>query len=115
MSKHLERGNKLWESHRMFLPEHKQALTKKKKEQQVVDPPLLDEDKMEQLNWLLLQSITYGYPITITYFTMYGPEKFIGKITKIHQYEKWLQIVNDDDTLILEFKNVLDCELMEEW
>lgn len=113
MSEHLQRGNKLWESYRMFLPEHKEILMEKKREKKQFQPPLLDEDQFEYINGVILQAIAYGYRVAITYSAIYGPETFSGYITKINHYEKWLKIVNDDDTLILEFKKIMNGELME--
>lgn len=43
MSDHLKRGNVLWESSRMFLPEHREQLLARRKEKERVEKPILDE------------------------------------------------------------------------
>lgn len=114
MSEHLKRGNKLWESNRMFLPEHKQALMNRKLKQREFKSPFLNQDQFEQFNRIILESIEYERSVTITYSNIYGPNKFSGWITKVNQLEKWLKVINDEDALILKFERILDVELVEE-
>ncbi|WP_110927528.1 YolD-like family protein [Bacillus massiliglaciei] len=110
MSEHLRRGNKLWESHRMFLPEHKQALMDRRLKQKEFQQPGLDQDQFEKLNRIIAESIQSDQSITITYSDLYGPAQFWGWITKINLQEKWLKIINDEDALILRFERILDAE-----
>lgn len=113
MSEHLRRGNKLWESNRMFLPEHKQVIMNRKLKQKEFQQPDLDQDQFEILNQTILESIEYGCSITITYSDKYGSNVFLGLITKINHHEKWLKIINDEETIILKFEKILDVELAE--
>lgn len=113
MSEHLRRGNKLWESSRMFLPEHKQALMNRKLKQKEFQQPCLDQDHYEKLNRVIMDSIENEQSITITYSDLYRPNKIWGWITKINQHENWLKILNDEEALILNLERVLDVELME--
>lgn len=67
MSQNLERGNKLWEGSRMFLPEHKQAILERKKTQKKAGRPLLDEQQLEEMNQLIIFSKKKHLPVHITY------------------------------------------------
>lgn len=112
MNEYLNRGNKLWESNRMFLPEHRQALLNRKLKQREVQSPILDQDQFEEINRIIVESIERDQSLIITYSDIYGPEKFGGWITKINRYENWLRIINDEDFLVIEFEKIIDAELV---
>jgi hypothetical protein len=110
MSKKLQ-GNGLWESSRMFLPEHKEALLKQKQDQKVFTTPMLDEDQLQEINRIIVESIEWDQAVNITYTDVYGPEQFWGWIKKVDLHERWLKIINDEDTLILRFEKILNVEI----
>ncbi len=45
----LEHGNQLWEGHRMILPEHEDALRRKRRRQEEYRPLELDPDALETI------------------------------------------------------------------
>ncbi|MBA9027285.1 YolD-like family protein [Peribacillus huizhouensis] len=110
MSEHLRRGNKLWESSRMFLLEHKQALMNRKLKQKEFQQPFLDQDHYEKLNRIIMDSIKNEQSITITYSDTYESRQFWCWITKINQHENWLKFMNEEDVPILNLERILDVE-----
>ncbi|MBD8070353.1 YolD-like family protein [Bacillus sp. PS06] len=100
----------LWESNRMFLPEHKQALMDRKQQKTKFHKPELDENQFELVNQIISESIKNDRSIRITYACEYGTEQFWGWITKINHHERWLKMINDEDHLILKFERILDVE-----
>ncbi|PTX48304.1 hypothetical protein C8P63_14613 [Melghirimyces profundicolus] len=51
--KALERGNKLWEGHRMMLPEHEVQLQEERKRKEEYRPPELAPDALEEIGRML--------------------------------------------------------------
>lgn len=104
---HLQRGNKLWESHRMFLPEHKEALFKRKREIKKINKPLLDEDALEQLQ---LQLVTILHQNVVSRFTYYEDGQLFtmdGQVAKIHSLERWLVISNEEENKKISLENLI--------
>lgn len=66
MNDHLKRGNLLWEGSRMFLPEHKQSLLERKRLKQKLQKPILDPDKLEEMNQTLCAAMEFAQDITVS-------------------------------------------------
>lgn len=88
MSGYLQRGNKLWEGSRMFLPEHKQALLKWQKEQEKQAKPELDEQQLEEMNHMLISACRLRVPVTVRFFEAGNFFTATGTITKFRSLEK---------------------------
>lgn len=106
----LRRGNLLWESSRMMLPEHKEALLERTRKQKEISAPLLGEEQLMELNQVILQSIDHDLAVTITYVTKGEPRQFWGWITKVDPQQRLIKIINDKDTLIVKLENILHVE-----
>lgn len=65
---HLKRGNLLWESSRMFLPEHKQALFERKERLKKISKPELDEQELEEIGIVVMDSLHHELDIVVTYW-----------------------------------------------
>lgn len=107
----LKRGNLLWESSRMMLPEHKEALLERNRKQKELPPPLLGEDQLVELNHVILQSVDHDLAVTITYATREYPKQFWGWITKVDPQQRFIKIINDKDILTVKFEFILNVEL----
>lgn len=94
---YLQRGNKLWEGSRMFLPEHKQALINWRKEQEKVTKPLLDEQELEVLNRTLHTAFVQQAPLTITYYKEGHLLEIVGYVDKFFENRKELRVVDDSE------------------
>lgn len=46
----MDRGNKLWEGHRVVLPEHRDLLFKHKQKEKEYHPPEPAEDQIEKMS-----------------------------------------------------------------
>ncbi|MBU8908149.1 YolD-like family protein [Desertibacillus haloalkaliphilus] len=110
MNEELRRGNILWESSRMFLPEHKEALMKKKLEKKEYTPPELDEDQFEEMNRILMESIELDNAVTVTYTEQFGETSFWGWVTKVDPVTKTIKLINDEDHLILSFDKIIEVD-----
>lgn len=105
---HLQRGNKLWESNRMFLPEHKEALFKRKKEIQKIPKPLLDEDALQQLQIQLLDTLHQKRERRFSYYEDGQLLNVDGWIAKIHSLERWLIISNQNENKKISLENIVE-------
>lgn len=60
-------GN-LFEGMRIVLPEHRELMEKMEKEQSKRKPPVLSEDNLREMHYILSEAIESGAPIRITLF-----------------------------------------------
>lgn len=108
----LSKGYNLrWESSRIMLPEHREQLLEEKRKEQKFNPPILDDDQLQEINRVIAKSIEQERAVTITYAEKYGTAKFWGWIQKVNIIEGWLKIINDKDTLRLSFERILQVEI----
>lgn len=102
-----DRGNIKWTA--MMLTEHKDALEKWALETRELSKPQLDEQKLEEMNILLCQSLVEKAPLFITYF--YN-KKFISLKGIIHDYSPLNKAVSlknkEGDILTLRLADIID-------
>ncbi|MGG4109455.1 YolD-like family protein [Bacillus subtilis] len=112
MNDHLKRGNLLWEGSRMFLPEHKQSLLERKRLKQKLQKPILDPDKLEEMNQTLCTAMEFAQDITVSCFQDGEIVRCTGKICRYEEFEKAVWIKGDEDQLYkLKLDQVLDIVL----
>jgi hypothetical protein len=106
----LERGNKLWEGHRMILPEHEERLRRERRRQEEYRPPELDPDALETIGRKIERSCLDKKPVRITYASKYGPRKTGGTVIKINPTERWILLGSDEGRQLIPFSLILDAE-----
>jgi len=84
----MDRGNKLWVGHRIILPDHEALIHEQERTENVYQPPELDEDQLQEMEYIMQRALHEDMAVIVTYATTYGPEQFCGFITKVNQYEK---------------------------
>ncbi|HHT51090.1 MAG TPA: YolD-like family protein [Eubacteriaceae bacterium] len=104
-----DRGNIKWSS--MMLTEHREELEKWAKETRKQEKPILDEQKLEEINYLLYQSLKQGVSLWINYF---NDGEFIhlkGVVKDYYPLKKELlfKVKNKDVQLIL--SNIIDVSI----
>ncbi len=105
MSEHLKRGNMLWESHRMFLPEHVQALRDRKEEMKKVDKPLLDEQELQEIGIVVMDALNHELDVRIVYWKDGYFKEVIGVVNWVDYLEQWVKIYVDDEAEYID----IDC------
>lgn len=100
--------NLLWESSRMMLPEHKEALIKHRQERSKKEKPII-EDQMKRLIWFTIEEAhERGVKVKIDVFDEYEDKHHIGNITKVDQHRKELKLVDDEEEFIwISFDDIL--------
>lgn len=110
----LDRKNLLWESSRMFLPEHRQSLLNQRKETERFLPPELDEQQLEEFSYLLQEAFEQEQPILVTYVGDYEAEQFCGFIDKIDPLQHFMQLSNGSMVRKVPFQLLLGVEYPSE-
>lgn len=93
------KGNKLtkgsnmrWESSRMMLPEHVQALRDHLRDDEKVKRPVLDEQEWEEIGRILSEAAAEACPVTIRYYREGFIETMTGRISLQGSPDRHLQI-----------------------
>ncbi|KJS88567.1 MAG: hypothetical protein JM58_00685 [Peptococcaceae bacterium BICA1-8] len=106
-----DRGAKKWSA--MMLPEHKKLLEKMYEEQEYVKKPILDSDKCEEINAVLLLAINEGRRIR---FKVYQENRFRfieGIIKRYISSERKIKLVDSLDKIVfLHLDQIIDAEIV---
>ncbi len=105
MSNLLKRGNKLWESNRMFLPEHKAALLEHEKEMKKVVKPVLDEQELEEIGIVVMNSLNYELDIKVVYWEDGFFNEVIGVVDRVDIQLKRIKLVVEEEVIYIS----IDC------
>ena len=103
--------NLMLESSRMMLPEHREQLLAQKRQKKKYTPPPLSTDQLEEMNFLITQSITEDQAICVTYAEAGRKEQFWGWVKAIHYETQRIKIVNDEDVLNLYLQQIVAIDL----
>lgn len=103
--------NLMWESSRMMLPEHREQLLAQKRKKKEYIPLPLSTDQLEEMNFLITQSITEDQAICVTYAVEGRKEKFWGWVKAIHYETQRIKIINDEDVLNLSLQQIVAIDL----
>lgn len=106
----LHRGNKMWEGHRMTLPEHVDALGGVRRERERYEPPTLSEDLLTEIGRLIEQSYRDRTPIQLTVAGKWEPLQRTGIVVRIDAVERWLVLQSGDEREMIPFRSVLAAE-----
>jgi putative heme degradation protein len=112
MSEMLDRRNLLWESSRMFLPEHREALLQQQSQAEDFMPPELDEDQLAEIDRLIQEALHGDFPLLIRYVANRRPQTFCGFVQKINPHERWLRLANGRAVTTIPFSAIYGAEKM---
>ncbi|MGX4584074.1 YolD-like family protein [Paenibacillus chitinolyticus] len=96
MGKKLE-GNGLYESSRMILPEHKEAIQRQLREINRRVKPILDEQAWEMMLLEIVDARAADKEITLVLFDPFEDKELRGKVTKFDKQLQRVRIDYDDD------------------
>ncbi|ALC83930.1 MULTISPECIES: YolD-like family protein [Bacillus] len=102
-------SNMRWESSRMMLPEHREALLARKKEQMKVEKPELDEQQIENMETLISESMEFVFPLLFKVYDDGHFREVAGLVEYINERTKHLHVVDSkDDTNFIRFEDIVD-------
>jgi len=96
MSKKLQ-GNGLFESSRMMLPEHKEAIIVYNRSLQKKSRPQLDEQELGRISMLLTESMQLRKEIVLVLFGEFKTIEVTGIVTKVDLQQKRIRFNKDSD------------------
>ncbi|WP_244919018.1 YolD-like family protein [Paenibacillus dendritiformis] len=96
MSKKLS-NNGLWESSRMMLPQHKQALLTHQENQNRRERPQLDEQEWEGINSHLQRSMMESEPITLDVYDPFDKRAVRGTVVDIDMLGQRVRIRTENE------------------
>lgn len=106
-----DRGLTKWQG--FMMPEHIKKLKEYEREEEKVIRPILDEQKVEELNELILESMELNLTLIFTLFNGYlGRFNTIkGKVHYIDTHNNQLRIIDDNEEIHrLFFKELVDIQ-----
>jgi len=91
------RDNGFWESSRIIIPQHKEAIRTHRHGLNAREKPELDEQRVEELSAALAEAITSGYLTAVATFGTFGDEVLVGVVTKLDPIDRviWLQAAEE--------------------
>lgn len=103
-----DRGRIKWVS--LMLPEHREQLEELKRDvEEEIELPLLDEQQLERLNNILLQSIEEGAEVEISFYEEKSIQHIRGRVEGYHSLKREILLKGDRS---LSLSLVLDIEIL---
>ncbi|MGI6126143.1 MAG: YolD-like family protein [Planifilum sp.] len=106
----MDRGNKLWEGHRILLPQHRDLIWEERQREKEYQPPELAADALETLDRVIRWSRMKKKPIILTYASKYGPKRCIGYVLNIHPIEGWLILQQGEERRMIPLSKIVGAE-----
>jgi len=97
MNKVTKGSNMMWEGSRIMLPEHIAALRHRKEEQKKLPKPELDEQELQEIGIVIMESLNYEINVLITYWDEGYFREIISVVDKVDLQTKRIKLNIDDD------------------
>ncbi|MGM0803517.1 MAG: YolD-like family protein [Bacillota bacterium] len=102
-----DRGNIKWTA--MMLPEHVKLLRELEDTHYLIEKPILDEDKISEINQTLYVAMEFNKPLEFTYFNYGKLNKVNGQVHCISELTKELRIVDRGGEVVkIKFEELID-------
>lgn len=94
----LSKGYNLrWESSRMMLPEHVEALLEQKRENKKIPKPTIDEQQFIEIGYVVMSSLRAELTIRVTIWKDGQFIHYEGIVEKVDHQMKYIIIYKDED------------------
>jgi hypothetical protein len=108
----MDRGNKLWEGHRMLLPEHAALYRERKRERHT--PPVLDEQRWKEIDRLVSEAMREDRILWWTVFRSEGPCVVRGRVRRICPEQGWIEVDGAEGGIRVPLNRLVDVRPVEE-
>jgi hypothetical protein len=102
------RGNGLWESSRIILPEFREAITNQRLSLNGRQKPEYDEQRVEELSAAIAEAIMSGAATAVTTFGDYGDKTMVGVVMKIDPIERVIRLRMRADTVQISLEEIIN-------
>ncbi|WP_144461729.1 YolD-like family protein [Siminovitchia fortis] len=107
-------SNMRWESSRMMLPEHVQALKDANVDSKRVKRPQLDEQEWEQVNETIHIAIEYNLPVVFTLWIDGFFDEIRGMVHYVNQMNKLVHVVDTSlESHRIDFDSIVSVKFAE--
>lgn len=104
--------NGLFESSRMILPEHREAYLKEKREQERRGKPVLDEQEVQLIEEVIMESYCERRFITLTVFNPFDDEILRGVVTSIDKPSRRIKLVRgEEDYSFIKIEEIISASI----
>ncbi len=111
----MDRGNKLWEGHRILLPQHRDLIWEERQREKEYQPPELAADALETLDRVIRWSRMKKKPIILTYASKYGPKRCTGVVLNINLLEGWIILQSGEEKRLIPLSKIVGAEAESGW
>lgn len=101
----MNRGNKLWESHRMILPEHRARMLEREVPTYVA--PILTDDHLEEIEYRVQEAMHSRKPVTFVVGETDGEHTVEGQVVGYRTETRSLQITNEWGRFHIPIQNIV--------
>lgn len=101
-------SNLVWESSRMMLPEHREALLDYVRESQQAARPELDEQQLERIARMINEAYIHKAKLSLVIFNKYGNQHYQGQVIRVDQVTRKLLFVDNGKRKWIPFQDILD-------
>ena len=106
MNKLTPGGNLIWESSRIILPEHREALQQLRQKRHERPRPALDEQEQARIAETISTAYQHKLPVHVRVYDPYEHRSAVGLVERIDQRAQRLRIAGE----WIAFADVLDAE-----
>lgn len=106
MSGKLE-ANGLWESSRMMLPEHREAIIRAGRELHRRTKPIVDIQELELIERALSESLRGHVAVTVRVWGEYEDVELRGIVTSIHTHSREIKLQMDGDWKWVKIRDIV--------
>ncbi|MFD0710653.1 YolD-like family protein [Paenibacillus sp. GCM10027626] len=110
MNKLTPGSNMFWESSRMILPEHKQAMNKHRDDLKKRRQPQLDSQEVEDIVYKIGESMECKSEITVTLFDEYEDEQITGYVVRVDERRGKILLQAESGDEWIDFKRIVNIE-----
>lgn len=104
--------NVMWESSRMIIPQHKEALLNYGRTREARERPQLDNQEFEEIGRIIQQAAETGRLIRLTIFDPIQDVVVIGQVQMIDPYEQRIRLAHDGKKTWVTFGDVMSVEII---
>lgn len=98
--------NVIWEMHRMILPDVVREIAKERRKKQQVEKPVLAEDKLQEMEHSITESMALGRPVKLTFYQGGIIKSIIGLPQRVKGRQ--LLVWHSSGQVSIPMKDVLD-------
>lgn len=102
------RGNGLWESSRIILPQYREANANHRMQLNARGKPEFDEQRVEELSAALAEAILSGEPTAVTTFGEYGDKTVVGAVTKLDPTDRTIRLATRAETVRIRLEDIVN-------